>query len=120
MTTAAAICRSCHAPISWGESANGKRTPYDVVDGKPTTVSHFATCPDRDQWRSNGSATSAPASAAASPSTSTDRIAVRLRVLEIAAATVGQFAQTREDVRTAHILPLADRLLAWVEQAAPR
>jgi hypothetical protein len=37
-------------------------------------------------------------------------------VLEIAAATIGQFAQAREEVRTEHILPLADRLLAWVEQ----
>jgi hypothetical protein len=45
-----------------------------------------------------------------------DRAALRLRVLEIAAATVGQFAQAHEEVRTEHILPLADRLLAWIEQ----
>ena len=44
------------------------------------------------------------------------RAALRLRVLEIAAATIGQFAQAREEVRTEHILPLADRLLAWLEQ----
>ena len=45
-----------------------------------------------------------------------DRLTLRLRVLEIAAATIGQFAQAREEVRTEHILPLAERLLAWVEQ----
>jgi hypothetical protein len=39
-----------------------------------------------------------------------------VRVLEIAAATIGQFAQAREEVRTEHVLPLADRLLTWVEQ----
>jgi hypothetical protein len=44
------------------------------------------------------------------------RTALRLRIVEIAAATVGQFAQTREEVRTEHIIPLAERLLAWVEQ----
>ena len=58
-----------------------------------------------------------PRAAAAAPAPgSHDRLALRLRVLEIAAATVGQFAQAHEEVRTEHILPLADRLLAWVEQ----
>jgi hypothetical protein len=57
-----------------------------------------------------------PAAAAAPTSCPQDWLTLRLRVLEIAAATIGQFAQTREEVRTEHILPLADRLLAWVEQ----
>jgi len=57
-----------------------------------------------------------PAAAAPAPVGSHDRRALRLRVLEIAAATIGQFAQAREEVRTEHILPLADRLFAWVEQ----
>jgi hypothetical protein len=56
------------------------------------------------------------AAVAPAPAAAQDRTTVRLRVLEIAAATVGQFAQAREEVRTEHILPLADRLLAWVEQ----
>jgi hypothetical protein len=96
--------------IAWGDSPTGKRTPYDVVDGQPTTVSHFTTCPDAKAWSRNGAAGQAPAPAVA------DRAALRLRVLEIAAATVGQFAQAHEEVRTEHILPLADRLLAWIEQ----
>jgi len=45
-----------------------------------------------------------------------DRTTLRLRIVEIAAATIGQFAQAHEEVRTEHILPLADRLLAWIEQ----
>jgi hypothetical protein len=57
-----------------------------------------------------------PTAAAAPAPGSQDRLALRLRVLEIAAATIGQFAQAREEVRTEHILPLAERLLAWVEQ----
>ena len=110
MTSATTTCRSCHAPIAWGDSPTGKRTPYDVVDGRPTTISHFATCPDAKTWSRNGTAGQAPAPAVA------DHAALRLRIVEIAAATVSQFAQAHEEVRTEHILPLADRLLAWVEQ----
>jgi hypothetical protein len=50
------------------------------------------------------------------PAAPADPTALRLHIIEIAAATVGQFAQTREEVRTEHIIPLAERLLAWVEQ----
>jgi hypothetical protein len=61
-----------------------------------------------------------PSADGASPGTQAapapDSAALRLRSVEIAATTVGQFAQAREEVRTEHILPLADRLLAWVEQ----
>jgi hypothetical protein len=110
MTSAPTTCRSCHAPIAWGESATGRRTPYDVVDGQPTNVSHFTTCPDARTWSRNGTASSAPAPVGL------DRTTLRVRVLEIAAATIGQFAQAREEVRTEHVLPLADRLLTWVEQ----
>jgi hypothetical protein len=50
------------------------------------------------------------------PDAPADRTALRLRIVELAAATVGQFAQAREEVRTEHIIPLAERLLTWVEQ----
>ena len=43
-------CRSCGAEIAWKER-NGKRHPYDVVNGQPTDQSHFRSCPDADQWR---------------------------------------------------------------------
>ena len=36
--------------------------------------------------------------------------------IKVAANVNGQFAQTREEVRTEHIFPLADRILAWLEQ----
>lgn len=63
-------CRSCGAPIEWAEVvASGKRMPFDrelvVVrtEGNPITgrviehvdtsisASHFATCPDAQDWR---------------------------------------------------------------------
>jgi hypothetical protein len=50
-----------------------------------------------------------------------DRLSVRLRVLEIAASTTVGFASCSEPgkVTSAAILPLADKLLAWVlEQPA--
>jgi hypothetical protein len=62
-------CRSCGAPIEWATvAASGKAMPFDRpivlqprlalddplevgrVDMERTT-SHFATCPQRDQWR---------------------------------------------------------------------
>jgi hypothetical protein len=43
-----------------------------------------------------------------------DRIA-RLAVLKSAADFLGQMSQTREEVRSEHVLILADRWLAWVE-----
>lgn len=72
-----AVCRSCRAPIRWERTVNDKPIPLDldpVVDGNlaltpdgkvyvipkgdgvldlPITryVSHFATCPDHQEWR---------------------------------------------------------------------
>jgi hypothetical protein len=69
-----ARCRSCGAPIIWAFNANGRRMPvdyvpvsggnlvltergpiYEVEYVEPTTElhyrSHFATCPDREEWR---------------------------------------------------------------------
>jgi hypothetical protein len=42
-------CRSCHAPVMWCVTPAGKKAPINA-DG----ISHFATCPDRDQWRRRG------------------------------------------------------------------
>lgn len=39
-------CRSCNAPIVWGETEGGKRAPFNA-DG----VNHFVTCPDGRAWR---------------------------------------------------------------------
>lgn len=39
-------CRSCHAVVLWCFTPNEKKAPIDP-DGK----SHFATCPEADQWR---------------------------------------------------------------------
>lgn len=41
-----AECRSCGAPVLWVMTKGGKRAPLDR-DGH----SHFATCPQADQWR---------------------------------------------------------------------
>jgi hypothetical protein len=56
----------------------------------------------------------AEASAGAPPSAAPDRLTLRLRAPEIAAGAVGQFAQCREQVKTADIFPLADTMLAWL------
>lgn len=60
-------CRSCGAEIEWAETVTGSRMPFnppvafvprlddlgdDVVEiDRATTVSHFATCPQAEQWR---------------------------------------------------------------------
>jgi hypothetical protein len=63
-------CRSCDAPIEWAKLADsGKAMPFNrpivllPVDGTDSplfdfdcvdmtqTTSHFATCPDAQQWR---------------------------------------------------------------------
>jgi hypothetical protein len=65
--TPAAQCRSCQEEVYWIVTAAGKRMPVDVEveggitpigGGVPTAfdcdgrgVSHFATCPQADQWR---------------------------------------------------------------------
>lgn len=40
----------------------------------------------------------------------------RLTVLKAAANFVGLMSQTREDVKSEHVLALADKWLAWVEE----
>ena len=47
-----------------------------------------------------------------------DATITRLSVLKSAAVFLGQMSQTREDVRSDHVLILADRWLAWVEQSS--
>lgn len=62
-------CRSCHAAITWAETIRGKRMPFDgeivavKTEGSPiagrvvevidtdVTSSHFATCPQANDWR---------------------------------------------------------------------
>jgi hypothetical protein len=42
-----AHCRSCQAAIGWYEhNESKKRAPFN-----PDGTSHFATCPQADQWR---------------------------------------------------------------------
>ena len=71
------ICNSCHQPVWWKLTSNGKRMPIDpdpvpdgnlILDGENTVlvigpidvladpdtaryVSHFATCPNADEHR---------------------------------------------------------------------
>ncbi len=48
-------CRSCKAPIVWVLTVKGNRMPVDYTrDGasRPAAgTSHFATCPNADDWR---------------------------------------------------------------------
>lgn len=44
-------CRSCGAPILWCITAKGKKMPVDVPTDDGPTTSHFATCPEANQWR---------------------------------------------------------------------
>lgn len=52
-------CRGCAAPVFWSEwPSTGKRHLFDVRtiavrDGKLMAQSHFATCPQADEFRSN-------------------------------------------------------------------
>jgi hypothetical protein len=48
---------------------------------------------------------------------SRDETISRLAVLKAAASFLGQLSQTREDVRSEHVLVLADRWLDWVAKA---
>lgn len=41
---------------------------------------------------------------------------MRLEVLQAAASFLGQLSHTRPEVRSEHVLALADRWLAWVER----
>jgi hypothetical protein len=45
-------CRSCGAQIYWSLTSKGKRAPFNVdAAGEATRESHFATCPNAEQWR---------------------------------------------------------------------
>ena len=48
-----------------------------------------------------------------------DRTITRLAVLKAAAGFLGAMAQVHEEVRSDHVLTLADKWLAWVEQPVP-
>jgi hypothetical protein len=52
------------------------------------------------------------------PAVASDRDAriTKLAVLKAAADFLGQMSQTREEIRSEHVLILADRWLAWVNQ----
>lgn len=56
------------------------------------------------------------ASSTSAPS-SRDRTITRLAVLKAAANFLGLMSQAREEVRSDHVLVLADKWLAWVERA---
>lgn len=43
-------CRSCGHAIWWGTTLAGKRCPFDVEHGQPTTITHFSTCPQARSW----------------------------------------------------------------------
>lgn len=45
-----------------------------------------------------------------------DRTITRLSVLKTAAAFLAQMGQVHEGVKSDHVIPLAERWLAWVEQ----
>jgi hypothetical protein len=49
-----------------------------------------------------------------------DQRITRLAVLKAAAEFVGRYAQMREDVKSEHVLVLADRWLEWVNQCRHR
>lgn len=78
--TVKSTCRSCHAPILWAITDNGRRMPVDVgqvdggnvlltqgpdgghlatvikADGRRAWTSHFATCPQAAWHRGKGNA----------------------------------------------------------------
>ena len=49
------------------------------------------------------------------PKTKRDERITRLAVLKAAAEFVGLWGQTREDIKSEHVLMIADKWLAWVE-----
>jgi hypothetical protein len=56
------------------------------------------------------------APAVGSTSATHDRTITRLSVLKSAATFLGAMAQVHEEVKSDHVLVLADKWLAWVEQ----
>jgi hypothetical protein len=61
-----------------------------------------------------------PSAATSSSPTTRDRTITRLTVLKAAANFLGLMGQSREEVRSDHVLLLADKWLAWVEQSDER
>jgi hypothetical protein len=66
-------CRSCGAELVWAKKADGKPTPLEACapsdgnihinqagfavvgrKGSGPYISHFAKCPQRDQWKGGG------------------------------------------------------------------
>lgn len=43
------FCKGCSLDIYWIETVKGKKMPVD-----PDGTSHFATCPQADQFRTHG------------------------------------------------------------------
>ena len=76
------------------------RTPYRLVKGFINSVDVVKAAHE------DGSATA---------SLSRDERIARLAVLKAAANFLGQMSQTREEVRSEHVLVLADKWLAWLE-----
>jgi hypothetical protein len=113
------------------EQVNAKGTGIKVL-GEWLNVSQFhpiATMPtpgelvevqiettDRGQWIN--SLKILGASPAPVLSTSRDAEIRRQVAIKTAAQLVGAFAQTHEEVRVEHVFPLADKILAWLEQRA--
>ncbi len=60
----------------------------------------------------------APASTG-STSSNRDSTITRLSVLKTAASFLGAMAQVHEGVKSDHVIPLAERWLAWVDQSEP-
>jgi hypothetical protein len=49
-TTSVLPCRVCGKPVYFSLTENGKRCPYDLVDGRPTRTSHFTSCANVREW----------------------------------------------------------------------
>jgi hypothetical protein len=47
-----ARCRGCHQDIEWWTTPRMRKIPVDLMQsGNDPWISHFATCPDVDQFR---------------------------------------------------------------------
>lgn len=52
----AVACKSCGKPVVWTRTLNGNALPLSVATveergGQRFAVSHFADCPDAQEWR---------------------------------------------------------------------
>lgn len=98
-------CRDCGATVRWGETASGRRAPYDS-DGQL----HFRSCQNA-QPRQNGASRSI---AQPAPAVAPDSIVLRVAALQAAAAYLGPAATVREEVRANDVLRVADLFLDWL------